>query len=183
MFDLRLDGKVKGALRFTKPYPSFEKMDSADGDNVYEVVVRVTDGKTNSSETVTVTVENVPEAGTVTLSQRRPQEGIPITAGLTDKDVGVSGTEWQWYRGPGSELDTRGKLLDTDDDGDFDGIDRDFDGDLNGYDLNGDGNVDEGDDDAADLNGDGDTLDTVTIDGTDCCRGRLVSSGLRGSLK
>ena len=167
VFDLRLDGKVKGALRFTKPYPSFEKMDSADGDNVYEVVVRVTDGKTNSSETVTVTVENVPEAGTVTLSQRRPQEGIPITAGLTDKDVGVSGTEWQWYRGPGSELDTRGKLLDTDDDGDFDGIDRDFDGDLNGYDLNGDGNVDEGDDDAADLNGDGDTLDTVTIDGTD----------------
>ena len=163
--DLRLDGKVKGALRFTKPYPSFEDMDSADGDNVYVVEVRVTDGKTNSSETVTVTVENVPEAGTVALSQRRPQEGIPITARLTDKDGGVSGTEWQWYRGPGSELATNGKLLDTDDDGDFDGIDRDFDGDLNGYDLNGDGNVDEGDDDAADLNGDGDTDDTVTIDG------------------
>ena len=167
VFDLRLDGKVKGALRFTKPYPSFEDMDSADGDNVYVVEVRVTDGKTNSSKTVTVTVENVPEPGTVALSQRRPQEGIPITARLTDKDDGVSGTEWQWYRGPGRELATKGKLLDTDDDGEFDGIDRDFDGDLNGYDLNGDGNVDEGDDDAADLNGDGDTLDTVTIDGTD----------------
>ena len=132
VIDVRLDGQVKGALQFTKPYPSFEAMDSADGDNVYVVEVRVTDGKTNSSKTVTVTVENVPEPGTVALSQRRPQEGIPITARLTDKDGGVSGTEWQWYRGPGSELETKGRLLDIDDDGEFDGIDLDFDGDLDG---------------------------------------------------
>ena len=60
-FDLRLDGKVKGALRFTVPFPNFEAMDSADGDNVYEVVVTASDGMSSSSKTVTVTVENVEE--------------------------------------------------------------------------------------------------------------------------
>ena len=81
-----LDGKVKGALRFTTPYPSFEAMDSADGDNVYEVVVRISDGNESKTKTVTVTVENVEEAGTVSLSQRTPQQGIPVTASLSDKD-------------------------------------------------------------------------------------------------
>ena len=85
-FDLRTDGKVKGALRFTTPYPSFEAMDSADGDNVYEVVVRISDGNESKTKTVTVTVENVEEAGTVSLSQRTPQQGIPVTASLSDKD-------------------------------------------------------------------------------------------------
>ena len=96
--DLRLDGKVKGALRFTTPYPNFEAMDSADGDNVYEVVVRVSDGNESKTQTVTVTVENVEEAGTVSLSQRSPQEGIPVTASLSDKDGNITGTEWQWYK-------------------------------------------------------------------------------------
>jgi hypothetical protein len=97
--DASNDGKVKGALRFTTPYPSFEAMDSADGDNVYVVVVTASDGAARSSKAVSVTVENVEEPGSISLSQRRPQEGIPITARLTDKDGNISGTEWQWYRG------------------------------------------------------------------------------------
>ena len=111
-FDLRLDGKVKGALRWTKPFPSFEAMDSADGDNVYVVVVTASDGAKRSSKTVTVTVENVEEPGSISLSQRRPQEGIPITARLTDKDENISGTAWQWYRGTGTlSVDTRGNVV------------------------------------------------------------------------
>ena len=35
----------------------------------------------------------------MSLSQRRPQEGMPITATLSDKDGNVSKTKWQWYRG------------------------------------------------------------------------------------
>ena len=54
------DGYVRGALRWMKsPYPNFEDMDSADGDNVYEVVVTATDGGVlRNSNDVTVTVEN-----------------------------------------------------------------------------------------------------------------------------
>ena len=91
---------VEGLLRWKKsPYPNFEDMDSADGDNVYEVVVTATDGGVlRNSKDVTVTVENTEEAGSVSLSQRRPQEGIPITATLNDKDGNVSKTAWQWYR-------------------------------------------------------------------------------------
>ena len=73
-------------------------MDSADGDNVYEVVVRISDGNESKTKTVTVTVENVEEAGTVSLSQRTPQQGIPVTASLGDKDGSITGTEWQWYK-------------------------------------------------------------------------------------
>ena len=97
------DGYVRGALRWKKsPYPNFEDMDSADGDNVYEVVVTATDGGVlRNSKDVTVTVENTEEAGSVSLSQRRPQEGIPITATLNDKDGNISKTAWQWYGNAG----------------------------------------------------------------------------------
>ncbi len=82
--------------------PSFEAMDSADGTNVYEVVVRASDGKVRGAVTVTVTVDNIEEPGKVSLTQRVPQEGIPITASLTDADLNISATKWQWYRGDGT---------------------------------------------------------------------------------
>ena len=90
------------ALRWNGSPPSFEAMDSADGDNVYEVTVRAYDGAARSSKTVTVTVDNIEEPGTVSLSQRRPQEGMAITARLSDEDGNISGTKWQWYRGEGA---------------------------------------------------------------------------------
>ena len=75
-------------------------MDSADGDNVYLVTVTASDGSASKSQAVSITVqEHVEEDGKVTLTQLVPQEGIAITARLTDKDGNITGTEWQWYRG------------------------------------------------------------------------------------
>ena len=79
--------------------PSFEAMDSADGDNVYLVTVTASDGTASASQLVSITVQNTEEAGKVTLSQIEPQEGIAITARLSDNDGNITGTEWQWYRG------------------------------------------------------------------------------------
>ena len=47
---------------------------------------------------VTVTVVNVDDAGVVSLSAAQPEEGIALTATLSDLDGGVSGTIWQWER-------------------------------------------------------------------------------------
>ena len=78
--------------------PSFEAMDSADGDNVYLVTVTASDGVASKAKAVSVTVRNVEEIGKITLSQLVPQEGIAITARLSDQDGNITGTEWQWYR-------------------------------------------------------------------------------------
>ena len=93
------DAAARATLRFTAPSPSFEAMDSADGDNVYVVVVRATDGSSSSSKTMSVTVRNIEEPGKIGLSQLEPQEGIAITARLSDPDGDISATKWQWYRG------------------------------------------------------------------------------------
>ena len=79
--------------------PSFEAMDSADGDNVYLVTVTASDGSASKSQPVSITVTNREEAGKVTLTQLVPQQGIAITARLRDQDNNITGTEWQWYRG------------------------------------------------------------------------------------
>ena len=92
----------RAALRWAtadRKGPSFEAMDSADGDNVYLVTVTASDGSASKSQAVSVTVRNVEEDGKVTLSQLVPQEGIAITARLRDDDGNITGTEWQWYRG------------------------------------------------------------------------------------
>ena len=94
--------QAQASLRWKGPAPfgpSFEDMDSADGDNVYEVTVTVSDGVARSSKDVFVTVTNKEEPGKITLSQRRPQEGIAITARLSDPDGNITDTKWQWYRG------------------------------------------------------------------------------------
>ena len=45
---------------------------------------------------VTITVNNIEEGGTVTLSQASPQVGDTITASLSDPDGSISGEIWQW---------------------------------------------------------------------------------------
>ena len=97
--DAAVDAPARATLRFTAPSPSFEAMDSADGDNVYVVVVRATDGSSSSSKTMSVTVNNIEEPGKIGLSQLEPQEGIAVTARLSDPDGDITGTKWQWYRG------------------------------------------------------------------------------------
>ena len=80
--------------------PDFEAYGDANGDNLYEVTVVVTDSKADTDmRDVTVKVTNVEEDGTVTLSSLQPRIGVPITATLTDSDDGVSGVTWQWYNG------------------------------------------------------------------------------------
>ena len=45
---------------------------------------------------VTITINDVDEAGTVALSWKQPQVGTVLDAVLTDPDGDVSGTTWQW---------------------------------------------------------------------------------------
>ena len=47
---------------------------------------------------VTATVVNIDDAGVVSLSAAQPEEGIALTATLSDPDGGVSGVTWQWAR-------------------------------------------------------------------------------------
>ena len=48
--------------------------------------------------TLIITVTNIDEEGTVTLSTMEPQVGVELTATLDDPDGTVSGATWQWAR-------------------------------------------------------------------------------------
>ena len=67
----------------------------------YRVIVNATDpAGVSKGITVTITVINVNEPGTVTLSSLQPIEGTPLTATLDDPDE-VSGiVTWSWRRSP-----------------------------------------------------------------------------------
>ena len=85
-----------GVLTFESD-PNFEAPADANRDNVYEVTAQASDGVNTGTLDITVTVGNVEEAGTVTLSNRQPEDDVPITAMLSDPDVAVqSSVEWQW---------------------------------------------------------------------------------------
>ena len=88
--------------------PDFEDPKDAGKDNVYNITVVATDsdGQTDEMD-VTVTVTNVEEDGTVTLSLLQPRIGTALTATLTDIDGPVSDVKWQWARSdsnPGGHL-------------------------------------------------------------------------------
>ena len=98
-----------GVLRF-KSSPDFESPQGGGGNgnlNTYEVTVQASDGGENTTamEGVTIEVTNVDEDGTVMLSALQPQEGVSITATLSDPDTfgdgdaKLSSITWQWYRG------------------------------------------------------------------------------------
>ena len=77
----------------TKAPLDYETKDS------YTVTVTATDpGNASDTIDVTITLTNVEEAGTVTLSNNQPSASIEITAALTDPDEGVTGTSWQWEK-------------------------------------------------------------------------------------
>ena len=89
LFDLSADG----VLTF-KSSPDFEDKQDVGKDNVYNVTLHATGG----SHDVVVTVTNVDEPGSVSLSNPQPQVGRQLKADLTEDDGGVSGQEWQWAR-------------------------------------------------------------------------------------
>ncbi len=100
----RLGGPDVGAftvegdtLSFTRA-PDFEGPADAGGDNEYHVTVTAGEGAGSRSEAVVVTVTNVDEPGTVTLSSTQPQVGMLLTAELEDPDGNEPGARWQWQR-------------------------------------------------------------------------------------
>ena len=101
--------KVKDALDFEIPGDD-------DSNNVYEVTVNVHDGRdgagassttTDSTQDVTITVENVEEPGTVTLTTLTGviQARVEVTAALSDDDGSVTGVAWQWSQSPNGRTD------------------------------------------------------------------------------
>ena len=87
-----------GALSFNDS-PDFESAADENIDNVYNLTIGASDAEGNLTEVdVTVTVTNVDEAGTVTLSSLEPEEGVRITASLADPDGRASNVRWQWAR-------------------------------------------------------------------------------------
>ena len=89
---------ANGVLSFKKS-PNFESAIDANRDNTYVVEVQATDEtRRMKSETVTIKVTNVDEAGKVTLSARRPQTDTMFTAMVTDPDDGVADVKWQWAK-------------------------------------------------------------------------------------
>ena len=86
---------IDGALTF-RSSPNYEAAADADTDNVYMVTVGADDGTYMDSHDVTVTVTNVDEMGTVTLSTTRPIVDTAITANLDDPDGDVTDVTWQW---------------------------------------------------------------------------------------
>ena len=89
-FDIDSSGQIK-----TKAALDYEAEDS------YTVVVKVTDGNTEITTTVTINVDNVEEPGEVTLFPGHPKiGGDDLTAKLEDGDVPLTNVEWTWERLP-----------------------------------------------------------------------------------
>ena len=98
-------GETTGVLRFKVP-PSYERaadVASTDpvngaGNNEYLLTVTATGGTGDramtAEQTITVTVGNLEEAGTVSFSK----VGTEIRAKLSDPDGGVSSPSWRWAR-------------------------------------------------------------------------------------
>ena len=76
--------------------------------NTYTVTVTASDGALTAAVDLTVTVTNIDEAGTVTLSTDQPPARAEITAALTDPDEGVTGAVWQWERSSDGSTDWAG---------------------------------------------------------------------------
>ena len=86
------DGRV--SFRAT---PDYENTNHAAG---YDVTVQAAVAGQSSPLTlaVTATVVNIDEAGVVSLSTAQPEDGVALTATLSDLDGGVSGLTWRWRR-------------------------------------------------------------------------------------
>ena len=105
----RPPGQVSAAV--LDDFPSFESPADADADNVYELVVQVSDNKdingdpdptVDDTVVVRVTVTDEAEPANVALSYPDPWAGVTLIAGLADDDysddASVPDTTWTWER-------------------------------------------------------------------------------------
>ena len=101
---LSLEGDDAGVFTFSggtlsfKNTPNYEMPTDADGNNTYMVIVMAADGDRTAERSVTVTVTNVDEEGTVTLSPVQPRVGTEVMATLDDIDGGETNKRWRWAR-------------------------------------------------------------------------------------
>ena len=139
--------ETTGVLTFITP-PDFEApTDSGTPDNIYNVIIQATDDSSQDAEravgrapsrtrTLAVIVQNVEEAGEVTLGTLQPQEDVPISAMLIDPDgpprdsdgtrsrndtdltALTASTNWQWSR----SARATGPWTDIEDDGDTENL-------------------------------------------------------------
>ena len=93
--DLRISG---GLLRFASA-PDFDRPADSNRDNVYRITVRAFDGANSDTLNVTVTVTDLDEPGTLSLSSDQPQVRTALTAELDDPD-GETGVSWLWESSP-----------------------------------------------------------------------------------
>ena len=86
-----------GEVRFTAA-PDFENPGDAGGDNVYDIVVTVSDGTNSADQTVAITVTNVDEAGnapvftseaTASVAENQSVDSVVYTAIAADADGDV----------------------------------------------------------------------------------------------
>ena len=95
-----------------KASPDYDMPGDSNGDNVYEVTVRTSDGTNHKDMQVAVKVTDVNEVGRVALSSQDAQIGVELTATLSDDDGGVpDGAEitdqkWTWHRLPNTTTDS-----------------------------------------------------------------------------
>ena len=78
-----------GALSFASP-PDYENPSDANGDNVYEVTVRVSDGSATAEQTVTITITDEDEAPVISSGQSASvgenSTGVVYTISATDPE-------------------------------------------------------------------------------------------------
>ena len=114
------------AVRFASP-PDYENPIDANSDSVYKVTLVARDSAGAEDERdLTVFVENIEEAGEVTLSTDQPLIGQAVTATVSDPDNGVTVVTWRWERAtstsatwepiPGATSDTYVPWKKSDDD-------------------------------------------------------------------
>ena len=92
------DFTINGGELAFKNAPNFEMPMDEGTNNSYEVMVKAMAGGEEDSISVTVTVRNLDEGGTVTLPSERPEVGQAITAELTDPDGSIRIDRWEWYK-------------------------------------------------------------------------------------
>lgn len=79
--------------------PDFEAPADANADNDYEITLRATSAGLTGDRSYTISVINLEEEGSLTLSSTSPVEGVELTATLTDPDGGVTAATYDWYVG------------------------------------------------------------------------------------